>query len=270
MKIKRITAKFLSLFSIFTLHSSCSKDELSLEGKTKILLIGNSFSEDAISKHFAELSKSAGETVVLGSLFISGGSLENHALAMRNNTRLKYREFNEEYSEITLKLNLTSALKRHDWKYVSIQQHSKNSGVYSSYSPFLKELVNVIDLHTNATIILHQTWSYESPLIENENLYKNNSFVMFDSIYNTTSRLAEENNLKLIRTGEVINSYRKLDPNVVLTTDGKHLNRYGKYIAAFTWYSSIFNNNNHRYFPAGYDPEFLNTVNNLVNSTVHK
>ena len=253
-------------FVVTLFSASCSKDNTILDGETRILLIGNSFSEDALGNYFAELSKNAGKTFVVGILYIGGGSLEDHVKAMRENKTVKYREFNQDYTGKTLKLSLLSALNRQDWTYVSVQQHSSKSGIYLSYHPYLNELLSVIENNTRANKIIHQTWSYEAPLIESLTEYDHSSFVMFDSIANVTDLLSKEYGLKVVPCGETIDHFRKLSDNMALTTDGKHLNRYGKYIAAYAWYAAIFRESlyNHMYYPQELDSSFVNKAKDAV------
>ena len=60
---------------------------------TKLLAIGNSFSDDAIEANLYELAREDGDTILIANLYLSASTLETHATnAANNNASYSYRK----------------------------------------------------------------------------------------------------------------------------------------------------------------------------------
>src|SRR5699024_3897405 len=86
---KKYLNKYLVLISLFIFCGLGAE----AGNVIKILTIGNSFSEDAVENYLYDLAKAAGDSLVIGNLYIGGCSLETHsANAASNAPSYSYRK----------------------------------------------------------------------------------------------------------------------------------------------------------------------------------
>lgn len=241
-------------------------DNQSSSTKTvRILAVGNSFSEDAIDQYFHEICEAAGKRVIIGNLYIGGCPLERHLLNARTDSAAyRFRRIGLDGNTITANpVTLSSALRSDQWDYVSFQQASDFSGLYSTFAP-LRALVAYVDSVTGSDrprYMWHQTWAY-SPTSTHSAFpnYGSNEVIMYDSIVAASHRvMADYPSLSIIiPSGTAIQNARRLSGNADLTRDGYHLDRIiGRYIAACTWFEAIFGESviGNPYHPEGLSPE---------------
>jgi len=217
-------------------------------GVIKILAIGNSFSEDAIESHLHDLAKEKGIKVIIGNMYIGGASLANHkANADRNIPIYDYRKISTDgIKKNWIKTSIEIALKDEQWDYISFQQVSQNSGQLETVQASLPDLFNYVKTkatNPNVKYAYHQTWAY-APNTTNTGFanYGNNQTTMYNAIANVSK------NIEPIIAGSIIvpagtaiqNARTSVLGESYNVTDGYHLNAFGKYIAACTWFEKIF------------------------------
>lgn len=215
---------------------------------TKILAIGNSFSEDAIESNLYELANAAGKKVIIGNMYIGGASLDLHVQNANNNAaNYEYRKVDS----LGVKTNtggqsILTVLNDENWDYISFQQVSQNSGQYNTFETSLPALYNYVKAHvTNTSVkyILHQTWAYAQNSTHFGFVnYNNDQMTMYNAIvnaYNSAKSLVP--NSMIVPSGTAIQNVRSSSIGDNLTRDGYHLSiPLGRYTAACTWYESIF------------------------------
>ena len=125
----------------------------------KILSIGNSFSQDA-QRYLHRLAKHDGVDMKTVNLFIGGCSLsEHHTNILEDNAKYTF-EFNGENTGI--KVYIRQALESDDWDFVTLQQASRYSPDYTTYTPHLEAVAEYVRKHCpTAKILIHNTWAYE-------------------------------------------------------------------------------------------------------------
>ena len=90
----------------------------------KILAIGNSFSNDAVSLVY-DIAKSAEIDVVVANLNFNGCSLETHwKNASSNNAYYSYQKWTSSGMTSESKKTMDSAVLDEDWDYITLQQYS--------------------------------------------------------------------------------------------------------------------------------------------------
>ena len=140
-----MTKKLLLLLAlvVMAVGTACAKHTV------RILAVGNSFSEDAIEQNLHEIAQAAGITAVVGNLYIPGCSLERHIECSKSQApAYRYRKTNAKgIMTEAAKCRLDSALADERWDYISVQQASHFSGDYSTYQPYLEQLVAYIKAH---------------------------------------------------------------------------------------------------------------------------
>ena len=93
---------------------------------TRILAIGNSFSEDALDYHFHKLCEAAGKKVVVGNLYIGGCPIDRHWLnAQTDSAAYRYRRIGLDGAIIEAhNVRLGDALGSDNWDFVSFSPRS--------------------------------------------------------------------------------------------------------------------------------------------------
>ena len=207
----------------------------------KILSIGNSFSHDA-HKWLHQIAESVGVNIYAANLFIGGCSLETHWNNFISGKDEYDYEINGSFQE---KISLPNALKTEKWDIITLQQASGLSGIFSTFEPYLTNLINEIKkVQPDAKIYLHKTWSYDTgsghPDFVNYNFSERE---MFDSITNAYIEAGKETGLEIIPVGDAIQFIRENvslfnseNGEMTLTRDSFHLSYiYGRFVAGLVW-----------------------------------
>ncbi|MDD2574985.1 MAG: DUF4886 domain-containing protein, partial [Acholeplasmataceae bacterium] len=109
----------------------------------KILVIGNSFSNDALT-YFYDIVKDneIKPNLILGHLDIGGSSLETHRVnALTDYSNYNYQKTVDGEKTIIPLQSMKQVLQDEAWDIVTIQQVSGKSGVMNTYNPHLNDLV---------------------------------------------------------------------------------------------------------------------------------
>ena len=231
----------------------------------KLLAIGNSFSEDAIEQNLFELAAATGHQMVIGNMYIGGCSLERHwGNAQGNKPDYNYRKI-EIDGKMTRTANYTldKALRDEQWDYVSLQQVSQLSGMYSSFLPHLDSLIAYVRARVPATtkLIWHVTWAYAQNSTHGGFAnYDRDQGKMYRAIVEGAQRLKKENAQfsLFIPVGTAIQNARTSFVGDHLNRDGFHLDLVlGRYTAACTWFECLFGTNvvGNRFVPKGLSAE---------------
>ena len=204
-----------------------------------MLCIGNSFSWDAVEQELVPLCDEKNVQVEIHNLYYGGCSLQQHAeFLLKDTAAYSHRVCtNAEPRIIKDTISLRQALQDGDYDYISLQQASHDSGIRSTYEPWLSMLIDTVRAYQpNARICWMQTWAYSQDAKHpNYPRYHNNQQEMWDSIVACTPK-----QLPVIPCGAAIQLARQTKLGDSLCRDGYHLNYvYGRYTAACVWYEMI-------------------------------
>lgn len=212
----------------------------------KILSIGNSFSEDA-QRWLHSLAKLHGADIQCANLYIGGCSLETHWKNFEEHNA--FYDYQVNGNEAKEKVSINDALLREKWDIVTLQQVSDLSGLTESYEPYISKLFEKVKSELpDAEIHLHRTWAYE---IDSEHPgfvnYDKSQQKMYQKIKSATKEIADKLNIKILPSGDVIQTlrenYKEFDyqhGGVSLCRDGYHLTYdIGRFAAAATWFVSL-------------------------------
>ena len=246
----------------------------------KILAIGNSFSEDAIEQYLHELADADGIETIIGNLFIGGCSLERHMQCVNGNLPdYRYRKIGVDgVTKETPKCVIARAIADEEWDYVSVQQASHFSGDYTTYQPYLSQLVAYVKAHTkkDVKIVFHQTWAYAKNSDHGGfKRYGNSQKQMYDAINGALKQVIKDIHPDVIvPSGTAIQNARTSSIGDNMNRDGYHLNLlYGRYTAACTWFQAIFKRSvvGNSYAPEGVTAEQKNIAQKAASAAVkHK
>ena len=219
----------------------------------RVLCIGNSFSWDAVEQELVPLCDAKHIDVEIHNLYYGGCSLRQHAeFLIKDTAAYGHRVCTNACPRIIKDtITLRQALKDGEYDFISLQQASHDSGIKSSYEPWLSMLIDTVRAYQpNAQLCWMQTWAYSRDAHHPAYiLYQCNQQVMWDSIQSCTKYVQEILNQKskilnlkfeIIPCGLAIQNARATKLGDTMCRDGYHLNyTYGRYTAACVWYEII-------------------------------
>ncbi len=248
--------------------------DLSVSGEkvTKILAIGNSFSEDAIENYLYDLANASGHKVRIGNMYIGGADLERHwNNASGNKPEYQLRVINTDGGRTSLNnAGLREVISGENWDYISFQEVSQRSGLiegYQEYLPRLVEYAQTLTTNPDVKYVLHQTWAYSQDSNHDGFVnYNHDQMEMYTKIVEAVSAAKGFADINMvIPSGTAIQNGRTSYIGDRFTRDGYHLSlTVGRFTAASTWYESIFGDVlNNPFIPSGfsdYDSRLVKTA----------
>lgn len=214
--------------------------------EVKILIIGNSFSEDA-AHYLHQMAASVGIDLKIVNLFIGGCPLERHFRNLETEEKAYLYQVNGIKTERMVSIH--EMLGAEQWDYIVTQQASGDSGWICSYEPFLGKIIEILrEKVPGAQLCLQETWAYEIDSVHGSFMrYNRDQQTMYMQLHNCYTAMAEKYNLKLIPSGTVLQQARKL-PEFAYCRDGKSLCRdgfhlsfdYGRYLVSCVWLRTLF------------------------------
>lgn len=215
----------------------------------RILCIGNSFSWDAVEQELVPLCHAKGVQIEVHNLYYGGCSLQQHAEFLLNDTAAYSHRVCTNSTPRIIKdtVTLRQALRNGRYDYISLQQASHDSGLRSTYEPWLTLLIDSVRAYQpSAQLCWMQTWAYSQDATHPAYpRYHNDQQEMWDSIRSCTRYVQERfeaSNIrwKILPCGAAIQNARQTKLGDTLCRDGYHLNYvYGRYTAACVWYEVI-------------------------------
>ncbi len=224
------------------------------EKTIKILSIGNSFSQDTMF-YMQDIAKSAGVNIVTGNLYNSGCSLKKHwEYASDNKKAYTYYKWTSDGMTETENKTMSDAILDEDWDYITLQQSSADSGIYSTFQPYLNNLASYVKrtaVNPKVKLALNMTWSYSYKSISEHFInYHYDQKDMYNAIVKSYIQASDDSGIDMvIPCGTAIQNARtnKLLKAIGmdLTSDGNHLDiGIGRYIAGLTMFKTIIDNEN--------------------------
>ena len=210
----------------------------------RVLCIGNSFSWDAVEQELVPLCDAKGVQVEVHNLYYGGCSLQQHAEFLAKDTAAYSHRVctNAEGRVVKDTISLRQALRDGKYDVISLQQASHDSGIRSSYEPWLTTLIDTVRAYQpEAQLYWMQTWAYSKdakhPAYPR---YHNDQQEMWDSIQACIKSQITNHKLQIIPCGSAIQNARHTKLGDTLCRDGYHLNYvYGRYTAAAVWYEIL-------------------------------
>ena len=210
----------------------------------RVLCIGNSFSWDAVEQELVPLCDAKGVQVEVHNLYYGGCSLQQHAEFLAKDTAAYSHRVctNAEGRVVKDTISLRQALRDGKYDVISLQQASHDSGIRSSYEPWLTILIDTVRAYQpEAQLYWMQTWAYSKnakhPAYPR---YQSDQQVMWDSIQACIKSQITNHKLQIIPCGSAIQNARHTKLGDTLCRDGYHLNYvYGRYTAAAVWYEIL-------------------------------
>ena len=250
---------------------------------TKVLAIGNSFSEDGV-KFLAQVAGAVGMDVKVVTLYIGGCPLERHWSNIETGEAAYQYEHNGVITE--RRTSIEEVLKEEKWDYIVTQQASHDSGWIESYEPFMGLIVEYLRREApNTKLMLQETWAYEPDSTHaNFMRYNRDQKLMYQKLHANYHAMAEKYDLKIIPSGTIIQKLRE-DENspfnrekggISICRDGFHMGWvYGRYLLACVWARTLFGISlkENTFVPSSYyqlevDSEILETIRSYVDELI--
>ncbi len=224
------------------------------ENTLKILLIGNSYSDDASTFLYNVATALTDKEVVIGCLRKGGAALGHHAdYALNGQEEYDYKEwsavsvfgYNEGYTTL-------DGLSREDWSYITLHSDPYKVAMPEQLKAedmkAVVDLINANKINADAKIGWHMTWACHEECTHNGYITVDafddrfgNQMGMYNAICSTTrDHVMQMEGLSfVIPTGTALQNVRASSIGDNINRDGYHLNDLGKLIAAYTYYAQI-------------------------------
>lgn len=247
------------------------------DGVTKILVIGNSFSDDGVEYYLHDLAKQSGKPLVIGNLFRGGAPLDFHLKnATEDNAIYDYRKTYIDGAKVnTRKTSILTALKDENWDIICFQQASLLSGDLASVKKDLPLLFAYVQKNypiTSVRYAYHQTWAYaENASTKNFEKYNRNQELMYQKIVDVSKEIKDIIPIDfIIPAGTAIQNGRTSYIGDNFTREGYHLDlKIGRFTAACTWYQSLFHDlNQNSYVPFNLSRNQIDVARNAAIAAV--
>ena len=252
--MKRIALVLLSLVYCL-IHGSCSSENIDIpityypnkplpvgKQRLKLLVIGNSYGANA-TQHLKLLTRAAGIADSTFSVYLAdyhGAKLEYWWEAAKGNEAVKLRW--RAGAEMPVESGRFSDVVAQDWDVITLQQYSGYSDSFSTFNPYLQNLIEWIRktcTNPDVALVWHMTWAYA----DGRN-YGEASEQQWFRICQTTQQMMKANGIDLIiPSGTAIQNARNTSLQTAsdLTYDGIHLDRgVGCYTASCTFFEALF------------------------------
>ena len=219
-----------------------------IEKAYRILMLGNSFSDDTVEWVY-KIAENLNINITIANMYIGGCSLGDHYQNLKNNSKAyEYVYYDKTTStwERRTNISISEALEYDDWNYISLQQSSGNSGIANTYSYIDDIMDEVLAIKENVKFIWNMTWAYQQNSTHRDfTKYNKNQKLMYDQIVNAvkTEVLPNERIEMVIPNGTAIQNARTSFVGDTLTRDGYHLSYdLGRFIAGLTLVSKLTGN----------------------------
>ena len=214
--------------------------------KLKLLMIGNSFSEDAAAYLWKVCRTGGLKDVTIAVAYIGGSTLDNHLSNIQNGKPSYEYQKNTDGNIIkTAGKTLQEIVEDEQWDVVTLQQLSSLNASAESLT-HMDDIINWVEWYQpQAKIYYHMTWAHASTSTDERFLAAcNGDTTKFHSIVAQTVQdvvVPNEKICGIIPSGTLIQnlrtSYLGEGP---LYRDTLHLsNDYGRYSVALLWYACI-------------------------------
>ncbi len=211
----------------------------------KLLMIGNSFSEDTV-RYVYEIAGAAGiEKINVCNMYIGGCSLKTHyENALSNAAAYDFQTYENGEWKHNCGKTLEYGIVYADWDFISLQQSSGLSGIPSSYADLnnLMNYVKSVATNPDFKFIWNMTWAYQQGSTHEDFVkYDKNQLVMYNDIIDAVkSQIIGKDFKLLVPIGTAVQNARTSFIGDALTRDGYHLSYdVGRYLAGLTLVRSL-------------------------------
>lgn len=205
--------------------------EQKIAKKTRILSISNSYGCDALG-YIPKVLESIGITdYEFAVAYHAAATLQNHVENLGTAYYTFYYTDNGVWKNESNK-DLLYILQKHNWDYIVFQQGSAASKDYSTYTPYLEQLMEYVSNNVKNKVQFAFNMTQQYPASDE---------TMLDGIKEAAKQVYENFGINIIPVGIAVQSARGTSLNqygdgTQLTSDGTHLeDGVGRLLASYTW-----------------------------------
>lgn len=216
------------------------------EAPMRLLTIGCGRAIDANSLLLSQMATATGKKLVICNLSIPQASFKTHLnnIKQESNSYAYQRVSVEGNSNTQKDQDLRKVIEEENWDFIALEEATEMAGMANGYQTFLPQLAQAIKslaTNPNVKVLLHQTWVYaktaRNPTFAS---YGNDQKKMFDSITNAVMQGKPHVDM-VIPTGTAIQNGRTSYLGDKVLKDDIDLDPItGRYIAALSWYETLF------------------------------
>jgi hypothetical protein len=149
--------------------------------KLRVLSIGNSYSHDALD-YVPFLLKSIAPEIdlTLGILYLSGATLQTHYnnwISENATYRLSMYNGGTQWQKETFDRTIQSALDEFEWDVIILQQGSTSSWEWSTYQPYLNNLISLVSARVAYPIKFGWMLTQSRPRVDDNRVYDDETIV---------------------------------------------------------------------------------------------
>ena len=217
-----------------------------MKNSIKILAIGNSFSEDAMTYLWHVLRAGGVEEVTLGNLVIGGCPVSLHADHVASGAAAYYYCKNTDGTWVVESAQtFDRGLLDEEWDIITLQQASHDSGLPETYAR-QGEVIDYVSRHKRnpaARLFWQMTWAYQ----QDSNhwafpRYGCDQSTMYHAIVSAiqTQILPNPAYAGVIPSGVTVQFLRATPVGDTVTRDGFHMSEsHGRYAVSLTWAQTL-------------------------------
>ena len=216
------------------------------EAPIRLLTIGCGRAIDANSLLLSQMATATGKKLVICNLSIPQASFKTHLNNIKQETNsYAYQRVSVDGNSNTQKdQDLRKVIEEENWDFIALEEATEMGGMANGYQTFLPQLAQAIKslaTNPNVKVLLHQTWAYaktaRNPTFAS---YGNDQKKMFDSITNAVMQGKPHVDM-VIPAGTAIQNGRTSYLGDKVLKDDIDLDPItGRYIAALSWYETLF------------------------------
>lgn len=219
-------------------ENNYTKQNWNDDGALKVLMIGNSFSQDTCYLSFQAAKAMGIENVEISNLYIGAGSISDHIYRHKQGSTASLQTVSPSGIWASKNATLEEAVKSNNWDFIVFQQVSPLSGEASSFES-VNTLIDIVEpMCPSARLAWNMTWAYQSDFSDSRfDRYEKDQLKMYAAIVSATKeKIVPNDKLEIIvPTGTVIQNVRTSYIGDTLTRDGYHLNEsVGRQIASLS------------------------------------
>lgn len=226
------------------------------DGRTlKILAITSSFGLNTTQFLYDVAQAEGAENIVIGRLYASGCTLEEHFVNSRDNLPAYQYTKNDSGQWVKLlDITMEYGIKDEDWDIIFIQQGATHAGLIDSFSTpdgddyidLVKAYVDATKTNPNARYVWNLTWAFQhdNPRESFQKYYQGQQMVMHNMILDCAKARVQPRTdfAAMIPTGAAIQNARTSYFGDALTKDTLHLNNLGRVIGGYTTWATLTGN----------------------------
>lgn len=206
----------------------------------KILSISNSFGVN-LQTYASQIAKANGYFLDIYVLYIGGCTLEKHVENLKDNLPAYdlYHNGKCERNNVTI----SEMIKSQEWDYILTQQVSYLGTQIETFYPFITTILQYLKNNSQYKFLgLQETWEYSSLFKKNDGNFfaKEESLEMYVKLKETYEKVAENEGIFLINSGEVIHKANEFFNKEFQCNDGFHLSNEGCYLIGLNLFKKLF------------------------------